>query len=73
VVVGLHSDDWSFDRPLILMALVLASGALLWLKIDPEQELVLEDGRESAKLVLSTRLKRNSGADGKLHNRKSSS
>jgi len=63
----------SFDRPLILMALVLASGALLWLKIDPEQELVLEDGRESAKLVLSTRLKRNSGADGKLHNRKSSS
>jgi MFS family permease len=40
----------SFDRPLILMALVLASGALLWLKIDPEQELVLKDGRESAKL-----------------------
>jgi hypothetical protein len=35
---------------LILMALVLASGALLWLKIDPEQELVLKDGRESAKL-----------------------
>jgi predicted MFS family arabinose efflux permease len=30
----------SYDRPLFLLALVLAVGALLWLKINPEQELV---------------------------------
>ncbi len=32
----------SYDRPLILMALVLGFGALMWLKIDPTQELVPE-------------------------------
>ena len=32
----------SYDRPLILMAFVLGSGALLWLKINPLQELVPE-------------------------------
>jgi ACS family glucarate transporter-like MFS transporter len=32
----------SYDRPLILMALVLGFGALTWLKIDPTQELVPE-------------------------------
>jgi hypothetical protein len=36
----------SYDRPLIVMAFVLASGALLWLKIDPEQELVPENKEE---------------------------
>lgn len=33
----------SYDRPLILMAPVLGFGALMWLKIDPTQELVPED------------------------------
>ncbi|GAC1663238.1 MAG: MFS transporter [Candidatus Acidiferrum sp.] len=32
----------SYDRPLILIALVLGFGALTWLKIDPTQELVPE-------------------------------
>jgi len=32
----------SYDRPLILMAMVLGSGALMWLKIDPTRELVPE-------------------------------
>ena len=32
----------SYDRPLVLMALVLGIGALLWLKIDPTRELVVE-------------------------------
>jgi MFS family permease len=39
----------SYDRPLILMALVLGLGALLWLKIDPTQQLVPEDQHELAK------------------------
>ena len=30
----------SYDRPLLLLAFVLALGALLWFKINPEQELV---------------------------------
>ena len=38
----------SYDRPLFLLALVLALGALMWLKINPEQELVPEDKAESA-------------------------
>jgi ACS family glucarate transporter-like MFS transporter len=32
----------SYDRPLILMASVLACGALLWLRIDPTQQLIPE-------------------------------
>lgn len=39
----------SYDRPLILMASVLGFGALMWLKIDPTQELVPEDQSEHAK------------------------
>ena len=39
----------SYDRPLILMALVLGFGALVWLKIDPTQELVPEDPPELGK------------------------
>jgi MFS family permease len=39
----------SYDRPLILMALVLGFGALIWLKIDPTQELVPEGQPELAK------------------------
>src|SRR5262249_18400162 len=39
----------SHDRPLILMALVLGFGALIWLKIDPTQELVPEGQPEPAK------------------------
>ncbi len=41
----------SYDRPLILMALVLAFGALLWLKINPEQELVPKDTTGLAKAL----------------------
>lgn len=36
----------SYDRPLMLMALVLIFGALMWLKIDPTQELVPEGQSE---------------------------
>jgi MFS transporter, ACS family, glucarate transporter len=36
----------SYDRPLILIALVLGFGALTWLKIDPTQELVPEGQTE---------------------------
>jgi len=32
----------SYDLPLILMALVLGSGALLWFKIDPTRQLIAE-------------------------------
>jgi MFS transporter, ACS family, glucarate transporter len=32
----------SSDRPLIIMALVLGIGALLWLKIDPTRQLAFE-------------------------------
>ncbi len=39
----------SYDRPLILMALVLGFGALMWLKIDPTQELVPEGQPEYAR------------------------
>jgi len=39
----------SYDRPLILMALVVGSGALLWLKIDPTKELAPELQQEQAK------------------------
>lgn len=39
----------SYDRPLILMAFVLGFGALLWLRIDPTQELVPEGQPELAK------------------------
>src|SRR5215469_11712204 len=39
----------SYDRPLILMALVLGFGALIWLKIDPTQQLVAEGQPELAK------------------------
>ena len=39
----------SYDRPLILMALVLGFGALIWLKIDPTQELVPEGQPEYAR------------------------
>jgi len=38
----------SYDRPLVLMALVLGFGALLWFKIDPTQELVPEEQPELA-------------------------
>jgi MFS family permease len=41
----------SYDRPLIVMAFVLASGALLWLKIDPERALVPDDQAELAKAL----------------------
>ena len=41
----------SYDRPLFLLALVLALGALMWLKINPEQELV---PNESATEVLTS-------------------
>ena len=40
----------SYDRPLILMASVLGFGALMWLKIDPTQELVPEHQFEHAKV-----------------------
>jgi len=43
----------SYDRPLMIMALVVASGALLWFKIDPTRELVSEESRE---LVQDARL-----------------
>jgi ACS family glucarate transporter-like MFS transporter len=33
----------SYDRPLFVLALVLALGAVMWLKINPEQELVQGD------------------------------
>jgi MFS transporter, ACS family, glucarate transporter len=33
----------SYDRPLFLLALVLAIGAVLWRKINPQRELVTED------------------------------
>jgi MFS transporter, ACS family, glucarate transporter len=38
----------SYDRPLILMASVLVLGALMWLKIDPTQELIPEGQPEHA-------------------------
>ncbi len=38
----------SYDRPLILMVLVLGFGALLWLKIDPTQELAPDEQPELA-------------------------
>jgi MFS family permease len=40
----------SYDLPLIVMALVLGLGALLWLKINPMQELIPEDQSELARL-----------------------
>ena len=39
----------NYDRPLIMMALVLGFGALTWLKIDPTQELVPKGQPEHAK------------------------
>jgi hypothetical protein len=36
----------SYDLPLLLIALVLAFGAAMWLKIDPTQELVPEGQSE---------------------------
>jgi ACS family glucarate transporter-like MFS transporter len=45
----------SYDRPLILMALVLTFGALLWLKIDPTKELVPDDKQELGTVLLPTR------------------
>ena len=39
----------SYGRALIVMAFVLASGALVWLKINPEQELVPEESAELRK------------------------
>ena len=39
----------SYDLPLILMAPVLGFGALIWLKIDPTQELVPEGQTEHSK------------------------
>lgn len=45
----------SYDRPLFLLALVLGFGALLWLKINPEQELVPEDKPELAKALCPAR------------------
>jgi MFS transporter, ACS family, glucarate transporter len=41
----------SYDLPLIFMALVLGFGALLWFKIDPEQELVPGDKPETDKAL----------------------
>ncbi len=41
----------SYDLPLILMALVLGFGALLWLKIDPEQELAPDDKPDLGKAL----------------------
>lgn len=38
----------SYDRPLILMALVLGFGAVMWLKIHPTRELVPEERQELA-------------------------
>ena len=40
----------SYDLPLIVMALVLGLGALLWLKINPMQELIPEDQSELARV-----------------------
>jgi MFS family permease len=45
----------SYDRPLILMALVLTFGALLWLKIDPTKDLVPDDKQELGTTLLPTR------------------
>jgi MFS transporter, ACS family, glucarate transporter len=39
----------TYDLPLILMAPVLGFGALIWLKIDPTQELVPEGQTEHSK------------------------
>jgi ACS family glucarate transporter-like MFS transporter len=39
----------SYDLPLILTAFVLGFGALMWLKIDPTQELIPEDHALPAK------------------------
>jgi MFS family permease len=39
----------SYEPPLILMAAVLGFGALMWLKIDPSEELVPEEQPELAK------------------------
>jgi thiol:disulfide interchange protein len=39
----------SCDRLLILMALVLGFGALMWLKINPTQELVPKEQPEHAR------------------------
>lgn len=39
----------SYDLPLVLMAIVLAIGALMWLKIDPMRKLFSEDQREFRK------------------------
>jgi len=44
----------SYDLPLILTALVLGFGALLWLKIDPTQELVPEEQQELAEACRSS-------------------
>ena len=38
----------SYDLPLIVMAMVLGFGTLMWLKIDPTQELLPEDQPELA-------------------------
>ena len=40
----------SYDRPLILMTLVLCFGALLWFKIDPTRELIPEPPPEPARV-----------------------
>lgn len=45
----------SYDQPLFLLSLVLAFGALLWLKINPEQELVPEDKPEVFQPLCPTR------------------
>jgi hypothetical protein len=44
----------SYDRPLILMSLVLNFGALMWLKIDPTKELVPDDQQKVGTALLPT-------------------
>jgi MFS family permease len=41
----------SYERPLIFMVMVLIFGALMWLKIDPTQEVAPEEQPELAKLL----------------------
>jgi len=51
----------SYDRPLIIMALVLGIGALLWLKIDPTRQLAFETTLEPS-LPMKTAIHPRTGA-----------
>jgi MFS family permease len=48
----------SYDEPLILMALVLGVGALLWLKIDPTRQLAFETTMEPSQRMKTAILPR---------------